>query len=119
MTEYEVAKLAAAVLANFLMAFTVFLSIVSAYVLSAFAAGDRLTRLQLSIINSCFLASVGIFGFLILSLYRRFFALAESIDVEQGWIAVIDFSWPLGVLLAAIVIGCLVFMWNARASEQD
>jgi hypothetical protein len=119
MTEYEVAKLAAAVLANFLMAFTVFLSIVSAYVLSAFAAGDRLTRIQLSIVNACFLASVGIFGFLILSLYRRFFALAESIEVEKGWIAAMDFSWPLGGLLTAIIIGCFVFMWNARDSEEE
>jgi uncharacterized integral membrane protein len=119
MTEYEVAKLAAAVLANFLVAFTVFLSIVSAYVLAAFAGGDRLTKLQLSIVNSCFLASVGIFGFLILSVYRRFYALAKTISVEQGWIAAIDFSWPLGVLLAAIIIGCLVFMWNARDSEEE
>ena len=119
MTEFEFSKLAAAVLANFLMAFTVFLSIVSAYVLSAFAAGDRFTRIQLSIINSCFLASVGIFGFLILSLYRRFFALAESIGVEQGWIAAMDFSWPLGALLIAIIIGCFVFMWNARNSKEE
>ena len=119
MTEYEVAKLAAAVLANFLMAFTVFLSIVSAYVLSAFAAGDRFTRIQLLIINSCFLASVGIFGFLILSLYRRFFALAESIALERGWIAAIDFSWPLGALLAAIVFGCFAFMWNVRVTGEE
>jgi hypothetical protein len=119
MTEYEVAKLAAAVLANFLMAFTVFLSIVSAYVLSAFAAGDRLSKLQLLIVDFCFLAAVGIFGFLILSLYRRFFGLAQSIGVEQGWIAAMDFSWPLGALLIAIVTGCFVFMWNVRNREEE
>jgi hypothetical protein len=39
-------------------------------------------------------------------------------NMEQGWIAAIDFSWPLGVLLVAIIIGCLVFMWNARDSEE-
>jgi hypothetical protein len=119
MTEYEVAKLAAAVLANFLMAFTVFLSIVSAYVLVAFAVGDKFTRLQLSIISSCFLISVGIFGFLVLSLYRRFFALAEKIGVEQGWIAAFDFSWPLIALLTAIIIGCLVFMLSVRDGDDD
>lgn len=118
MSEYEVADLAASVLSNFLTAFTVFLSIVSAYVLSAFAAGDRLTRLQLSIVNGCFLASVGILGFLILSLYRRFFSLAESIEVKQGWIVAVDLSWPLGALLAAIVVGCIFFMWNVRVSEE-
>ena len=55
MTEYEVADITASVLSNFLTALTVFLSIVSAYVISAFAAGNRLTRIQLSIVNLCFL----------------------------------------------------------------
>jgi hypothetical protein len=30
-----------------------------------------------------------------------------------------DFSWPLGALLIAIIIGCFVFMWNARNSEEE
>ena len=119
MTEYEIASLTATVLSNFLTAFTVFLSIVSAYVLAAFAAGDRLTRVQLSIINCCFLAAVGILGFLVVSLYRRFFALAQSIHVKQGWIAAFDFSWPLSVLLIAIIIACFVFMWNVRDEKQE
>jgi hypothetical protein len=119
MTEYEIASLTATVLSNFLTAFTVFLSIVSAYVLAAFAAGDRLTRVQLSIINCCFLAAVGILGFLVVSLYRRFLDLAQSINVSQGWIAAFDFSWPLSVLLIAIIIGCFVFMWNVREDKQE
>ena len=49
MTEYEVADLAASVMANFLTSLTVFLSIVSAYVISAFVSttpttSSRLTR---------------------------------------------------------------------------
>ena len=59
MTEYEVADIAASVLANFLTSLTVFLSIVSAYVISAFVAGQRLTKIQLSIVNLCFLVAVG------------------------------------------------------------
>jgi hypothetical protein len=61
MTEYEIADLAASVLSNFLTSLTVFLSIVSAYVISAFGAGKRLTKIQLSIINLCFVVSVVIF----------------------------------------------------------
>jgi hypothetical protein len=119
MTEYEIATLAAAVLSNFLTAFTVFLSVVSAYVLSAFAAGDKFTRIQLSVINLCFLAAVVIVGYLVVSLYRRFFALAQSIHVEQGWIAAIDLSLPLSLLLVAIVGGCVIFMWNVRTTDDD
>jgi hypothetical protein len=119
MTEYEVASLASSVLSNFLTSLTVFLSIVSAYVISAFTGGKRLTKTQLLIVNPCFLVSVGILGFLVISLYRRFYALAQSIDVERGSIATIDFSWPLSALLMAIVFGCIVFMWNVRREEGD
>lgn len=119
MTEYEVADLTAAVLSNFLTALTVFLSIVSAYVISAFGAGERLTKLQLSIVNLCFLVSVGILGFLVVSLYRRFYALAQSISIEQGSIAVVDFTWPLSALLLAIISGCFVFMWNVRRGDDE
>ena len=119
MSEYEVGELTAAVLSNFLTALTVFLSIVSAYVISAFSAGDRLTGFQLAIINVCFLMAVGILGFLTVSLYGRFYALAGSIDVKRGTIAAIDFSWPLCVLMLVMVIGCFAFMWNVRNSDEQ
>jgi predicted anti-sigma-YlaC factor YlaD len=119
MTEYEVADLAASVLANFLTSLTVFLSIVSAYVISAFVAGERLSKIQLSIVNLCFLASAGILGFIVVSLFRRFFGLAQSINVERGTIGAIDFTWPICALLTAIVLGSLIFMWNSRNKEAD
>jgi hypothetical protein len=119
MTEYEVADLTATVLSNFLTSFTVFLSIVSAYVISAFSAGKRLSVLQLSIINSCFLVAVGILGFLVVSLYRRFYALALSITVEQGTIVAVDFTSPLCALLLSIIFGCFVFMWNVRNRDDE
>lgn len=92
MTEYEVADLTASVLSKFLTSLTVFLSILSAYVISAFSAGKRLSKIQLSIINLCFLVSAGILGFLVVSLLRRFFALAQSIGVERGTIGAVDFT---------------------------
>ena len=58
MTEYEIADITASVISNFLTSLTVFLSIVCAYVISAFGAGKRLTKIQLSIINLCFVVSV-------------------------------------------------------------
>jgi hypothetical protein len=119
MTEYEIASLAAQVLSNFLTAFTVFLSIVSAYVIAAFKAGKHFTAIQLCIINACFLAAVGIVGFIVESVYRRFHALAKSIQVERGWIATFDFSIPLAILLVMLVLGCFIFMWNARNTEDE
>ena len=119
MNEYEIADITATVLSNFLTALTVFLSIVSAYVISAFSAGERFTRFQLMILNTCFLAAVGILGFLVVSLYRRFFALAHSIKVERGIIDLVDFSWPLCLLIIAIVAGSFAFMWDVRQEHKE
>ena len=119
MTEYEVADIAAAVMANFLTSLTVFLSIVSAYVIAAFVAGERLSKIQLSIINLCFVVSAAILGYLVVSLYRRFFALAQSINVDRGPIGDVNFTWPLSVLLVAIVFGCFIFMWNVRNRDDE
>jgi hypothetical protein len=117
MTEYEVADIAASVLANFLTSLTVFLSIVSAYVISAFVAGQRLSKIQLSIVTLCFLVSSGILGYLVVSLFRRFFGLVQSIQVERGLIGEVDFTWPLSALLVAMVFGSLIFMWSVRDDE--
>ena len=119
MTEYEIADIAAAVMANFLTALTVFLSVVSAYVISALVAGDRLTKAQLTIVNGCFVVAATILGYLVVSLYRRFFALVQSVSVERGPIGDIDFSIPLCLLLVAIILGCFVFMWSARSSDAE
>ena len=119
MTEYEVADIAAAVLANFLTSLTVFLSIVSAYVISAFVAGQRFTKIQLSIVNLCFLVAVGILGYLVVSLFRRFFGLVQALEVERGLIGEVDFTWPLLVLLIAIAFGSLIFMWSVRGEDAE
>ena len=63
--------------------------------------------------------SVGILGFLVVSLYRRFFDLAQSINVARGTIAIIDFSIPLCALLLVMVGGCFAFMWNVRSDDQE
>ena len=62
MSEYELAELAGLAMSNFLTTFTVFVSIVTAYVIAAFAAGQRLSKLQVSIVNSCFLIASGAIG---------------------------------------------------------
>ena len=117
MTEYEIADIAASVLANFLTSLTVFLSIVSAYVISAFVAGQRLSKIQLSIVNLCFLVSAEILGYLVISLFRRFFGLVQSIELERGLIGEVDFTWPLFALLLIIVLGSLIFMWSVRSED--
>lgn len=63
MTEHEITNLAASMMANFLTTFTIFVSIVTAYVITAFVAGRRLSAYQLSIVNACFVMSALVIGF--------------------------------------------------------
>jgi len=46
MTEYEITDLGVATMSNLLTAFSILLSIITAYVIAAFFAGDRLTTTQ-------------------------------------------------------------------------
>jgi hypothetical protein len=62
MSEYELAELASGAMSNFLTSFTIFVSIVTAYAITAFAAGQRLSRIQVSVVNTCFLITCGAFG---------------------------------------------------------
>ena len=64
MTMYEMADYTNSLLDTFLTTFTIFKSIVTAYVIAAFAAGDKLTRFQQAIVNVLFLLSTSVVGLL-------------------------------------------------------
>ncbi len=113
MTEYELADLAAAVMANFFTAFTIFLSIVTAYIIAAFMAGEKLTRVQVSLINMCFLVSSGIIGWLSMALFQRAASLAQRGEVLSQ-VPHFYSSWSIGALFVALILGCVFFMWNVR-----
>jgi hypothetical protein len=117
MTEYELLDYIASLMANFQTALALFFTIVTAYVVAAFVAGDRLTRLQLLIVNACFAIAAGIVGSLTVLIFARFYSYAEQASVPDG-APLIDFRWPLGLLVFAVFAGCLVFMWSIRSKAR-
>ena len=116
MSEYELTDLAAAAMANFLATFTIFMSIVTAYAITAFVAGTRLTRIQLFVINACFLLSASTMGFLSYLIFGTFVRRAQTADslggIDIG--TVVDFSWYVAFIYILLTLGCLLFMWNVR-----
>jgi hypothetical protein len=62
MTEYELSDYTSSIMGNFLTALTVYFSVVTVYVVAAFAAGSRLTKIQLVIVNTCFTVAAGELG---------------------------------------------------------
>ncbi len=119
MTEYELADYTSSIMGNFLTALTIYFSIVTAYVVTAFVAGDRLTKIQLAIVNTCFVLAAGVVGYLTVLIFDRFFALAARVANPVDAVEPVDFTWPLGILVAVIFISCPIFMWSTRRNSVD
>ena len=118
MSEYEIADYTSSIMSNFLSAITIYFSIVTAYVLAAFVARARLSTLQLLIVNAIFTIAAGIVGTLTYLIFSRFYEFATVVNQTSAETPVIDFSKPLGLLMAAMYIGSLIFMWNTRRNSD-
>jgi len=118
MIDYELANYASSVMNNFLSAATIYFSIVTGYAIVAFVAGDKLSRLQLVIVNISFTIAAGIMGILSILIFSRFFDLARKIQ-NSGDTPLVDFTYSLGTLVLVVYLGCLVFMWSVRKKPGD
>jgi len=120
MSEYELADLAGIAMSNFLTSFTVFVSIITAYVIAAFTAGKRLSKVQVLVVNTCFLVASVAMGALSLLIFQAFLSRAEALgDSDVAAPLTIDFTWVVAILYLILVIGSLVFMGNARHRFAD
>ena len=118
MIDYGLAQYASSVMGNFMSAIAIYFSIVTAYVIAAFVGGARLTTLQLTIVNISFTIAAGIFGVLSVLIFTRFIELGRRLQDAAGT-PLVDFSFPLGILVATVFLGCLVFMWSVRRPETE
>lgn len=119
MTEYEVADYASSMMSNFLSAITIYFSVVTTYVVVAFVAGDRLTRLQLAVVNLSFTVAAGIMGLLSVLIFARFFAFATQVGNPDGAVGPLNFTIPLAILVILVLTGCYTFMWSVRSELND
>ncbi len=118
MTEYEIADYATSVMSNFLSAITIYFSVVTAYVVAAYTTGERLSKLQLSIVNITFTIASGIMGLLSFLLCSRFYELVNQSGHIRGDTPIVDFSIPLGILVSIVFLGSIIFMWSVRRKSN-
>jgi hypothetical protein len=117
---YEMADYTNSLLDTFLTIFTIFMSIVTAYVITAFAAGDRLTRFQQAIVNILFLLSTSVVGLLAILTFRRFYVHAIATETPVVTLNTpVDFTVPLIVIFVVLVLGAIVFMWSVRHPKRE
>lgn len=115
MTMYEMADYTNSLLDTFLTIFTIFMSIVTAYVITAFAAGDRLTTFQQAIVNVLFLLSTSVVGLLAILTFRRFYVHAIAAETPVARLdSPVDFTIPLIIIFVTLVLGAIIFMWSVR-----
>ena len=118
MTEYELADYTSSMMSNFLSAITIYFSLITTYLVVAFVAGDRLTRLQLAVVNVSFTVAAGIMGILSVLIFARFFAFASQVGNPTGTAGPVEFTVPLGILVTIVLIGCYTFMWSVRSKSN-
>ena len=124
MTAYELSDLMNGVNSNIIAAQAVFLSIVTAYLVVAYARGSELTRFQVFFVNAIFLTfmAIGIVGQManmeIVFEYTRLRAEALGRQgIYQGAGEVTKYAF-VGVRLF-ITVGALYFMWQVRNPKTE
>ena len=121
MTEFEISQQIAAAIDNSISCFTLFLSIITAYVMVAFLAGTRLTRSQLAWVNALFLLSSTAAGVTFITLGRRVSQLVQSYDqaiqpVIFAGGAITNYLIP--AIVIGMIFGSLHFMWGTRRQSD-
>ena len=121
MTEYELADYTNSLLDTFLTIFTIYMSIVTAYVIAAFAAGFKLTKFQVVVVNVLFVTSTSVMGLLGVLVFRRFYAHAviTKTPLSNALDTPVDFTFPVSILFVVLVLGALIFMWAIRHPKTE
>jgi hypothetical protein len=117
MTEYELAELISIISSNLLTNITVILTIVSFYIIAAYAVGDKLTLAQVTVLNGIYIAASYVFVAAFLGTAKN---MAEYVirinelspnapeDMTIEWARIVA-----GVLVSSM-LGSFYFMWSIR-----
>ena len=119
MNEYEITELTHMAMGLFLTTFSVFLSVATAYLVAIYLVGNKLSTLQLFIVNGSYLISTTILGYLTAANFRVFYIYASTnvegtVRKSGNGPLLIDFTWPITILLSIIVVGSITFMYSIR-----
>jgi hypothetical protein len=125
MTEYEMTDIIMSRFGHMTDQASLYFALVSGYLITAYVVGARLTRLQVSVINTLFcLWTVGILGGYINT-------VSDTMDLEQairgvgatpqaGRISDSTFAaYSFAIVQAVGIIVSLIFMWSVRHPRAD
>ena len=124
MTEYELYEVVIGYASNLEQSNAVLISLLSAYLVLAYAIGAKLSRFQVLFISICF--TVAYFGIMQAQMYYldQTIRLAEQLESLTGDKSIVagqgDFSLVLFAGVRALfLLGSLYFMWNVRHTASE
>jgi hypothetical protein len=122
MTEAELLESAQAVWANYLTSMGLVVTVLSAYLVTAYIAGDKLTRPQVVLVNVLFVVFAG-FGIGGLVGFSRtgteLMVLALEASTQRTAIGLTIVPEATLIIFPALILGCFKFMWDIRNSKTD
>jgi hypothetical protein len=122
MTEYELVDAIASFNSNMYSWSTFYMTALSAYLVTAYILGAKLTRSQTILINTCFVffSALGIFA-VTGSAMRclEFVAEVQAINPERGFALTSETLWLIVSILLLGIFVCLKFMWDIRHPKTE
>ena len=120
MTEYELLDLINSTIEGMGTSFTIYLSMVSGYLVVAYLAGNKLTIPQTAIVGVLFIFSAGL---QVWSIYAYQAAVREYLDQKKAFSPLTPYQTGLlqdnggtifALLMTCGIIASLYFMWSVR-----
>jgi hypothetical protein len=122
MTEGDVIEAAAAVTANSITMFTIFITFTFGFLASAYFVGGKLTRFQALAATGLYVVAGGFSAVIMVGWMQAFFAIMEvkpnALDtipiIQRGyWVPVTTVMLSMGMLIS------LYFMWGVRHPKTE
>lgn len=117
MTEYELTDAINSTMSVYSGAFTLYLTIVSAYLIAGFVAGDRLTKDQFVIVSVLFFFASGLAVFAMFGAGTRIVYVADALrlaDAENPIKFRAEFNYTLAAIATLGIIASFKFWWDIR-----
>ena len=122
MTEYELIDAIASFNSNMYSWATFYVTALSAYLVTAYILGAKLTRSQTIIVNTCFVAfsTLGILAVMGSGMRcLEFVAEVQAINPERDFALTPGLLWVIVSIMLLGIFVCLKFMWDIRHPKTE
>jgi hypothetical protein len=122
MAEYELAELIVLHAEAATDIFSIFLTIISAYLIAAFVGGTRLARSQAIILNSMFVVSSLVSSYRCVEALRYQLYYTEKLKLiapDSPHTVSVAFLYVISVVFLVAILASIKFMWDIRHHRAD